>query len=130
MDSGNSFYTSISTSFDNVGEIVQFFIDHNVDVNQPDSEGIYPLEYGIMNESKPFIIPLLDSKKVDFSVKLNNNENYIHLVECCQDEEIVKEFIDRQIIDPNSEEFQKARQSIKDTHNNARWGNRVANNDN
>ncbi|KAK8842926.1 hypothetical protein M9Y10_025792 [Tritrichomonas musculus] len=121
LPNGKSFFTSIPPRFDNIENLVNFFLDHGADPNIPDSQGVYPLEYAILEMATPFVIALLDSGKVDYSVKCKGNyipltssnakimsryqtdsmKSYLHLAARSNDSQILIEFLQRNLIDVN-----------------------------
>ena len=50
--------------------MVNFFLEHGSDPNAPDKNGVYPLQYAIVNNSKEYVISLLKSNKIDFNQKI------------------------------------------------------------
>lgn len=48
LPSGKSFFTSIESKNNKIGEIVQFLLDKGVDPNAPDSFNVYPLQHAIL----------------------------------------------------------------------------------
>lgn len=111
LPNGKSYFTSIDGNLKNLQELVAFFLDHNVDVNAPDTNGVYPLEYAIGINSFNFVKTLIKSRKVDFSKRLNqksssfmggNNQTYLHLAAICKDNNILSELLKLNLIDINS----------------------------
>lgn len=102
LENGETYLTSIPTFEKNIDDIVKFYLDHNVDPNMPNGNGIYPLQRAIEFDSLSFVITLLDSGKIDYSVRLNeNHETYLHLAAKCINLNIMDEFTKRKLIDPD-----------------------------
>ena len=102
LEDGESYFTEIPAFSSNIGEIAQFFLDHGADPNIPDKSGEYPLQYAILYNSADFIKVLLDSGKIDYSVRMNEtHETYLHLAAKSINLKIMDEFINRNLIDPD-----------------------------
>ena len=83
LPNGKSFFTSINPNLDNIQDLVQYYLNHGVDPNSPDRFGVYPLEYAIGCDSPNFVNALLNSNRIDLSIRINNdaikNETFLHL---------------------------------------------------
>ncbi|KAK8880443.1 hypothetical protein M9Y10_003117 [Tritrichomonas musculus] len=100
LPNGKSFFTSINCDCQNLEDIVQYYLVHGVDPNMPDSFGVYPLEYAILNRSYCFFRNLLNSNRIDMSVRLKkNNQTYLHLA--AVDSNMFKDIYNRNQIDIN-----------------------------
>ncbi|KAK8880499.1 hypothetical protein M9Y10_003175 [Tritrichomonas musculus] len=97
---GHSFYCLIDTCNDKFVKIIQFLIDHNADPNQPDEMGRYQLEYALYIKSYSYVKALIDSKKIDFSIKIHG-ETYLHLA-AKSSKKILKLILDQNLIDINT----------------------------
>ena len=75
LPNGKSFFPSIESDNEKIGEIVQLFLDKGVNPNAPDAFNVYPLQYSIYKKSYSFVITLINSKKIDFNVKFNKKNN-------------------------------------------------------
>lgn len=107
----------------NVSEIANFLIEHGANPDEPDDEGFLPLEYAILLNSFEFVNVLINSNKIDYSQKVSTKSNYFRLYQnqynysVCSSEakwitylqlaarsnkpEILKEFLDKKLIDIN-----------------------------
>ena len=87
--------------------LILFLIEKGVDVNKPDLFGVYPLQYAIQSQSLPYVQTLLNSGKLDFSIKINTkhitNGTYLHIA-ANSSEEIVRQLVSRNIFDLNSKD--------------------------
>lgn len=77
LPNGKSFFTQISLEISDLSEIVQFFLDNNADPNLPDKFGVYPLEYAININSYKFVETLVNTEKIDFSVRMKKLKKHI-----------------------------------------------------
>lgn len=110
LKSGKSFFTVINPITRKIDKIVSFLLDHNADPNKPDKFGIYPLQYAIEMKSYSYTKSLINSNKIDYSVKLNksligkslNNETYLHVAAECSNIKILQIFLDKNLIDITS----------------------------
>lgn len=71
LPNGKSFFTSISSNFRNINEIVDFFLQHGCDPDEPDQKGVYSLEHAIKLGSYPFAHLLIQTNKIDFNRKFS-----------------------------------------------------------
>ena len=98
-----SFFTSIRFHYDEVGDVSDFLLEHGVDPNKPDSNGVFPLEHAISIGSSDLVISLLNSERIDFSVFFGQSKmTYLHLAAMKGDGFILKLFLDKNVIDINS----------------------------
>lgn len=59
--------------------LINFLLDHGVDPNIPDKDGVYPLNYYIQSYIYAFMINLINSSKIDFNKKLDPKlSTYLH----------------------------------------------------
>lgn len=108
LPNGKSFFT-VFTHEMNVTEIVEFFLDHNADPNMPDSAGILPLQYAIMKNMNVLFHSLVNSNRIDLSVRLNSslpvkleNETFLHFAARFQNPDFVDYFLRGNLVDVNS----------------------------
>lgn len=79
LPNGKSFFTSINPNLENIQDLVQYYLNHGVDPNSPDRLGVYPLEYAIGCDSPNFVNALLNSNRIDVSIRLKGNQTFFHL---------------------------------------------------
>lgn len=104
--------------------IVNFLLDHGVDPNEKDKDDFSPFEYAILLNSSEFVHSLIHSNKVDFSQKVLVKRNffriydnqyddllqpsdskiktYLHLAARSKNPDILKELLEKKLIDVNS----------------------------
>ena len=75
LSNGKSFFTSIYTQSEFVGDIVNFFLANGCDPNKPDKFNVYPLEYAINKNSNVFVMNLMNSNQIDYSVEICSTES-------------------------------------------------------
>lgn len=75
LPNGKSFFTSFHYNFNKINKIVNFLLDHGADPNTPDGNDVFPLEKAIDLESVEFVRSLIDSNKINFSLKIPVKKN-------------------------------------------------------
>lgn len=116
LPNGKSFFTSISQSFDGIEKVSDFLLNHGADPNLPDINKCYPLMNAIEMDIEPLFLSLIESNKIDFSLKIpvdrfnnDNNSNeqravnfttYLHIA-AKSDIYCVLKILDRKSIDIN-----------------------------
>lgn len=104
----NSRYQSNAKEIDEgTSQYIGFLLDHGADPNKPDLFGVYPLQHAIQIESIPLVKVLLNSGKINYSVKINTdqikNGTYFHLTAFAS-AEITDQLTSRGIFDPDAKD--------------------------
>ena len=73
LPSGKTYFTSISSNSQNVGDVVNFLVARGADPNLPDKNGVYPIEYCIQLGNINFIQAMMRVNLIDLSVKSSGN---------------------------------------------------------
>ena len=83
LPNGKSFFTICKYGDSYDSDICDFFLLNGCDPNQPDADGIFPLEFSIFN-SMGFFYSLIESNLIDYTkqIPLNNN----NILNICMDE--------------------------------------------
>lgn len=122
LPNGETFFSIILFPIHNIGQIIDFLLEEGADPNEPDSSKIYPLEKAIILNSYEFVISLINSNKIDYSIRIpiknnfnnnifsknikySNNEKYttyFHIASQCYCKEIISIFLERELIDINT----------------------------
>ncbi|KAK8872183.1 hypothetical protein M9Y10_007947 [Tritrichomonas musculus] len=104
---GETVFTSIFSDcqdekdFSKIEVIVNFLLENGADPNIPNQRGKYPLQHAIELDSIEFVNSLIKSKKIDFSKRMKNNKTFLHLASMSSNSLILKEFLDKNLIDIN-----------------------------
>lgn len=99
-----SFFTIIPVDKYNSFRFAEFLLTNGADPNCPDQSGIYPFQQAIKSQSIDFVQTLIDSGKIDFSVRLKEqkNQTYLHVAAQLNNPLILRLLLDNNIININS----------------------------
>ena len=116
LSTGFSFFT-LRFNTNCIENYVNFLLEHGADPNVPDKNDVYPLEHAIQMESYPYVLALINSDRIDYSVKIKNKsslyrtkkafltdakyKSYLHLAARINNIDILNVFLDRNLIDIN-----------------------------
>ncbi|KAK8837461.1 hypothetical protein M9Y10_036458 [Tritrichomonas musculus] len=101
LANGKSFFTIICQDNEEIGDVSDFLLDHGVDPNLSDEDGIYPLLTAIGLNSFNFVSSLINSKKIVYS-QLGNRTTYLHAAAAFADAKILKLLLDENVFDINA----------------------------
>ena len=121
LPNGLSFFTVINHESQFDEEIANFLLENGVDPNEPDKNGIYPLQRAISIFNSGVASALIDSGKVDLTKQIQLTENYsfgfgpaerqrflgdkyttyLHIAASIEDPLMLTLFLDRKLIDVN-----------------------------
>ena len=104
LPNGNSYFTSIFSFCDGIENIVEFFLNHDVDPDLPDEKGVYPLEHAIRINSYSIANMLIETNRIDFTRRFSTASDftYLHLAAYEGNERIFINLMNLNIIDINS----------------------------
>lgn len=117
LSDGKSFFTSIYCDCKIIKQIADFLIEQGADPNMPDENDIFPLEKAILMNSYEFALSLINSNKIDYTVKIPKKSNsysnklhiyinngftsYLHLAAKSERNDILLLLLNRNLIDIN-----------------------------
>ena len=90
LQSGKSYFIVFPSNYSDIGAVCQFLIQHGVDPNKMDKNGVYPLEIAIKINSIDFATSLVNSDKIDFNTKLKNGFSFLHIAAQNKDSSFLK----------------------------------------
>ena len=101
LQNGKTLLTSLSSFLSNVERVASFLLENGADPNLPNKEGVYPLEYAILNKMEGLIHVLIESNQIDYSIRIKS-KTYLHLAARVSNVKLLKELLDKKLIDINS----------------------------
>ena len=101
LPKGKSFFTAICSDYSDIGAVCNFLIEHGVDPNTPDKDGIYPLEHAININSIDMVTSLVNSEKMNFEQHVNGS-TYMHIAAKNKNSKILSLLLQKSQIDINS----------------------------
>ncbi|KAK8892562.1 hypothetical protein M9Y10_029795 [Tritrichomonas musculus] len=101
LSNGKTFFTIICQDYEEIGNVSDFLIDHGVDPNVCDEDGIYPLLTAIGLNSYNFVHSLIHSGKVVYS-QLGNRTTYLHVAAAFADDKVLRMLLEENVFDINA----------------------------
>ena len=113
LPNGETFFSSFTADFQGIEKVSSFLLSHGADPNVQSIKKVYPLERAILIDSFQLVLSLIETNKIDYSVKIprepkeqgecNESFNtYLHLAACSSNPSILNLFLQKNLIDINA----------------------------